>query len=78
MKNNNVLRNERNLSMLIEFYEFTMSNTFMADNKKDVRVCFDMFFRKSPDGAEFAIAAGLEQLMDYVKNLHFEDEDIEY
>ncbi len=78
MKNNNVLKNERNLSMLIEFYEFTMSNTYMADKKKDTKVCFDMFFRKSPDGAQFAIAAGLEQLIDYVKNLHFDEEDIEY
>lgn len=78
MKNKRLLRNERNLSMLIEFYEFTMSNTFMADNKKDTRVCFDMFFRKSPDNAEFAIAAGLEQLIDYIENLHFDDEDIEY
>lgn len=78
MEKRNVLRNERNLSMLVEFYEFTMGNTYMADNKQNTRVCFDMFFRKSPDGAQFAIAAGLEQLIDYVKNLHFTDEDIEY
>lgn len=72
------LQNERNLSMLMDFYEFTMSNTFFADNKKDTTVCFDMFFRKSPDGAQFSIAAGLEQFIEYVKNLKFTDEDIDY
>ena len=40
------LENERNLSMLVDFYEFTMSNTFFVDNQKDKIVCFDMFFRK--------------------------------
>ena len=72
------LENERNLSMLMDFYEFTMSNTFFVDNKKDTTVCFDMFFRKSPDGAQFSIAAGLEQFIEYVKNLKFTDEDIDY
>jgi len=72
------LKNERNLSMLVDFYEFTMSNTFLADKKKDTTVCFDMFFRKSPDGAQFSIAAGLEQFVEYVKNFKFTDEDINY
>lgn len=72
------LKNERNLSMLVDFYEFTMSNTFLADNKKDTTVCFDMFFRKSPDGAQFSIAAGLDQFIEYIKNLKFTDEDINY
>ena len=79
MKNNNtILNNERNLSMLVDFYEFTMSNTFMADKMTDTRVCFDLFFRKAPDGAQFAIAAGLEQAVEYIKELHFTDKDIEY
>lgn len=72
------LENERNLSMLVDFYEFTMSNTFFVDNQKDKIVCFDMFFRKSPDDAQFSIAAGLEQFIEYVNNMRFTSEDIDY
>ena len=69
---------ERNLSMVMDFYEMTMANGYfnLADNSK--QVAFDVFYRKNPDNGGFAIFAGLEQIMDYVMNLHFDKEDIEY
>lgn len=67
-----------NLTMLTDFYEFTMINGFFNEGKKDTVVCFDAFFRKVPDNGGFAIAAGLEQVIDYIKNLKFTDEDIAY
>ena len=77
MKKINV-QNERNLTMLMDFYELTMSNGYLKSGKKDTMVCFDMFFRKSPDGGGFAIAAGLEQLIEYMESIKFEESDIEY
>lgn len=77
MKKFNV-QNERNLTMLMDFYELTMSNGYLKAGHKDTVVCFDMFFRKSPDGGGFAIAAGLEQLVEYMESIRFEKEDIEY
>lgn len=68
----------RNLTMLMDFYEFTMSNGFFTCGLKDKTVCFDMFFRKIPDGGGFVIMAGVEQVIEYIKNLKFYDEDIEY
>ena len=69
---------KRNLTMLTDFYEFTMSNGFLENHQQDKIAVFDMFFRKIPDGGGFAIFAGLEQLLDYVKNLNFTQEDIQY
>ncbi len=69
---------KENLTMLMDFYELTMSNGYFEHNLKDKKVCFDMFFRKIPDGGGFAIMAGVEQLIDYIKNLSFSDEDIKY
>lgn len=64
--------------MLTDFYEITMANGYFANGYKD-RICyFDMFFRKVPDGGGFAIMAGVEQLVDYLNNLKFTDDDIEY
>ena len=60
--------NNRNLTMLLDFYELTMGNGFMKEGVQARRAVFDMFFRKGPDRAGFAIAAGLEQLVDYLKN----------
>lgn len=77
MKNFDI-KNERNLTMLMDFYELTMSNGYLKSGHKDTIVCFDMFFRKSPDGGGFAIAAGLEQLIEYVESIKFTKEDIEY
>ncbi len=69
---------ERNLTMLVDFYELTMSNGYFKYGYQDRVAVFDMFFRKVPDGGGFAIFAGLEQLIDYIKNLKFSPEDIEY
>lgn len=72
------LEDERNLSMLVDFYEFTMANGYFKNNLKDKIVYFDMFFRKNPDNAGFAIVAGLEQVIEYIKGLNFNKNDIEY
>lgn len=67
-----------NLTMLCDFYELTMGNGYFEKGYKD-RICyFDVFFRQCPDGGGFAIAAGLEQIIQYIRDLHFEPEDIEY
>ena len=67
-----------NMTMLCDFYELTMGNGYFQTGYKD-RICyFDVFFRRVPDGGGFAIAAGLEQLIDYIQNLHFDEQDIAY
>ena len=70
--------NTENLTMLTDFYEFTMANGFFSEGYGDKIAYFDMFFRKNPDNGGFAIMAGLEQVINYLKNLQFEAEDIEY
>ena len=72
------LKNERNLSMLVDFYELTMSNGYYENGYADSVVYCDMFFRKNPDEASFSIVAGLQQFIEYIKNLSFSDSDIEY
>ena len=67
-----------NMSMLCDFYEFTMSNGYFKNGFYKQKVYFDVFFRKVPDNGGFAIAAGLEQVIDYIKDLHFDENDIEY
>lgn len=67
-----------NLTMLADFYEFTMANGFFESGLEEREVCFDMFFRKVPDGGGFAIAAGLAHLVSYFDNLRFHKEDIDY
>lgn len=69
---------KRNLTMVMDFYEMTMSNGYFRDEVKDTQVVFDVFYRKNPDNGGFAIFAGLEQIVDYIENLKFSDEDIEY
>ncbi|MBQ4170069.1 MAG: nicotinate phosphoribosyltransferase, partial [Ruminococcus sp.] len=68
----------QNMAMLVDFYEFTMSNGYFKSGFFERNVYFDVFFRSVPDKGGFAIAAGLEQLIEYIKDLHFEDEDIAY
>ncbi len=70
--------NRANLTMLIDFYELTMANGYLQHGLKDKIACFDMFFRKVPDNGGFAIMAGLEQLIRYLQNLRFTEQDIEY
>ena len=67
-----------NMTMLCDFYELTMGNGYFKNGYKDRITYFDVFFRRVPDGGGFAIAAGLEQLIEYIENLRFTDEDIEY
>lgn len=69
---------QRNLSMLMDLYELTMSNGIFTSDMRDTVTYFDMFFRRVPDEGGFAIMAGLEQLMEYLKNLKFTKEDVEY
>lgn len=69
---------KRNISMVMDFYEMTMSNGYFNNHNTDERVAFDVFYRKNPDDGGFAIMAGLEQIIEYIENLHFDDEDIEY
>ena len=67
-----------NNTLLCDFYELTMANGYFELGKADEISYFDVFFRKVPDGGGFAIAAGLEQVIEYIKNLKFTDEDIAF
>ena len=67
-----------NMTMLCDFYELTMGNGYFQNGLKDRITYFDVFFRNVPDGGGFAIAAGLEQLVEYIQDLHFSEEDIQY
>lgn len=69
---------KRNLTMLTDFYELTMSHGYFKYGFQDKNAVFDMFFRKIPDDGGFAIFAGLEQLVEYLANLHFTKEDLDY
>ena len=64
--------------MLTDFYELTMANGYLENGMGDMISYFDMFFRAVPDDGGFAIMCGLEQLIDYIKNLRFDEDDIEY
>ncbi|WP_346940097.1 nicotinate phosphoribosyltransferase [uncultured Clostridium sp.] len=72
------LRSQRNLTMLVDFYELTMANGYLNTEADDTIAYFDMFFRKIPDGGGYCIMAGVQQLIEYLTNLKFTDEDIEY
>lgn len=67
-----------NLTMLTDFYEVTMANGYFQSDIRNHKAVFDMFFRRVPDDGGFAIMAGVEQLIAYMKNLKFTDEDIDY
>ena len=66
------------MTMLCDFYELTMGNGYLEHGMQDRITYFDVFFRSVPDDGGYAIAAGLEQIIDYIENLHFTDEDIAY
>ncbi|MCD7817795.1 MAG: nicotinate phosphoribosyltransferase [Lachnospiraceae bacterium] len=66
-----------NLTLMTDLYELTMMQGYFETNSNET-VIFDAFYRQNPCGNGYAIAAGLEQVIDYVKNLHFSAEDIEY
>ena len=71
-------QNQSNYTLLCDFYELTMGNAYYETGMGQKRAYFDLFFRTVPDGGGFAIAAGLEQVIQYIKNLHFSDEDIAF
>ena len=73
-----VVNDKLNLTMLCDFYELTMSQGYFANGYRDRITYFDLFYRRCPDGGGFAIAAGLEQIVQYIQDLHFSEEDIEY
>ncbi|HBN80924.1 MAG TPA: nicotinate phosphoribosyltransferase, partial [Ruminococcaceae bacterium] len=64
--------------MLTDFYEITMANGYFTNGFQDKIAYFDMFFRKIPDSGGFAIMAGVQQLVEYLKDLHFTKEDLDY
>jgi nicotinate phosphoribosyltransferase len=68
----------RNLTMVMDLYEMTMSNGYFNNGNKDAKVAFDVFYRRNPDDGGFAIFAGLEQVVEYIENLSFSKEDVEY
>lgn len=67
-----------NVSLLMDLYELTMANGYYGDDVKDTFVTFDVFYRKNPDNGGFSIFAGLEQVIDYITGLRFEEDDLEY
>ncbi|MFR7722618.1 MAG: nicotinate phosphoribosyltransferase [Clostridia bacterium] len=70
--------NDRNLTLLTDFYELTMGNGYLENGLADTVCCFDLYFRKVPDNGGFAVMCGLEQAINYIKKLSFTDEDIAY
>ena len=75
---NHLLNDERNLTMLLDFYELTMANGYLQSGLADTSACFDLFFRRVPDGGGFAIMAGTAQLAEYLQRLHFAPRDLDY
>ena len=71
-------QDERNLTMVMDLYELTMANGYFNDEDAGARVAFDVFYRKNPDNGGFAIFAGLDQIIEYIENLHFDEDDIAY
>ena len=69
---------ERNLTLLTDLYELTMMQGYFKEKEQNETVIFDAFYRNNPDNNGYAICAGLEQVIEYIKNLHFDGEDIDY
>lgn len=72
------VREKLNMSMLCDFYELTMGNGYLEAGLKDRVTYFDVFFRNVPDKGGFALTAGLDQIIEYIEDLHFSEEDIRY
>ena len=68
----------RNISMMMDLYELTMANGYFTQEQQARRVAFDVFYRRNPDEGGFAIFAGLEQILQYLEGMRFEEADIEY
>ncbi len=72
------VNDQRNMTLMMDFYELTMSYNYFKLGWKDKMVYFDMFYRKNPDQGGFCVFAGLEQLIDCIEHFHFSDGDIDY
>ena len=70
--------NDRNLSLLMDFYQLTMANGYFNSPNRDTIGYYDLYFRKAPDNASFAICAGLDTAIDYLEQLHFSEEEIDF
>ncbi len=68
----------RNLTMMTDFYEFTMSQAYFNAGKKDEIAVFDAFFRKNPLGGGYGVMGGVDRIIDFIKNARFNEEDITY
>ena len=69
---------ERNITMMMDLYELTMANGYFLQEGDKPKVAFDVFFRRNPDGGGFSIFAGLEQIIEYLEDMHFSEEDVNY
>ena len=72
------VRNDRNLTMLVDFYELTMGNGYFNKGIENKIAYFDMFFRRVPDGGGYCIMAGVDQLIEYLNKLKFTEDDLNY
>ena len=70
--------NDKKLSLVTDFYELTMSNGYFENNMQNTIAYFDVFFRQIPDNGGYVICSGLEQVVNYIENLKFDDDDINY
>ena len=68
----------RNLTMMTDFYELTMSQAYLKAGKKDEIAVFDAFFRKNPLGGGYGVMGGVDRIIDFIKNAHFNEDDISY
>jgi nicotinate phosphoribosyltransferase len=66
----------RNLTMMTDFYEFTMSQAYFKAGKKDETVLFDAFFRKNPLKGGYGVMGGVDKIIDFIKNIHFTEEEL--
>ncbi len=67
-----------NKTMMIDFYEFTMAQTYFNKHEENKKVYFDVFFRKNPFNSGYSIMGGIDEIINYINNFKFTDEDIEY
>jgi len=74
----NRINDRRNVSMMMDLYELTMANGYFLEERNDTKVAFDVFYRRNPDQGGFSVFAGLEQVLQYLEDMHFEAEDIDY
>ncbi|MDO5439217.1 MAG: nicotinate phosphoribosyltransferase [Erysipelotrichaceae bacterium] len=72
------MKNARNYSLLSDAYEFMMADAYLRNGMQDLRAVFDVYFRKTPNNGGYAVMAGLDKVIDYLQNIEFKEEDIDY